>query len=410
MRLVRGIAAGTHAPYLALGDSLLVTAQPPAKSGPIRHFLGRMLILAALAIAAIAEWHQWYGATVSQTQILKALVPPTLDGLHPCVYASVSAGRVVSALGSCATPVSHAQPDNRFETDLRYGSFVLRQTDLPLDDVFNAPLERAYTTRDWGSPSHQHAFGFNASDSFDIAPTGSRWPYTYLTLMLEDGDFLYFKRISPGSGFSNAVYLHTETSTRFYKATIAWNGRGWTLRLAHGSEMLFPEAYSAKNLAQCAAYEIRNAAGDKLLLQRDARRNLQEVLTPHGHWIRLRYDDQARIVQAADDKGSVVRYRYNSAGMLSDVFYSNGAERHYEYQGRLMTAVTDEHGRELVRNWYRNGLVSGQLFDGRDRYAYDYSWTPAGYSVSKVVIALPNGAESTVFPSDSVPAYLRSMR
>lgn len=372
-----------------------------------KNLLGWTLILGVVALVVYARWFWQNGATISQAEIRKALAPASLEGMYPCVYGSFSDGKLTSQLGTCTTPVSCARPEDLFETDLRYGSFILRQTDLPLNDVFHASLERAYSSSDWGSPSHQHAFGFNANDSFDIAPTGSRWPYTYMTLMLEDNDFLYFKRISPGTGFANAVYLHTETSTRYYGATIAWNGNGWTLRRRDGTEMLFPEAYAAKNLAQGAVYEVKNAAGDKLMLKRDPQRNLQEVLTPHGHWIRFQDDAQGRITRATDDHGHMVRYQYNPAGMLSDVFFSNGMERHYQYQGRLMTSVTDERGNVLVRNWYRGGNVVRQLFGGRDLYTYDYSWFPGSHYMNEVVVTLPNGTEEDLYPGPSVPAFLR---
>lgn len=381
-------------------------AQTPAKARKTKAVAGWVLILSTLAAVGY-EWFQPKGATISKADIQSSLVPAHLEGTYPCVYGSVSGRRAVSALGVCTTPTSHAQPDDRFETDLRYGSFVVRQTDLPLSDILNAPLERAYSSSDWGSPSHEHAFGINANDSFDIAPTGSRFPYTYMNLMLEDNDFLYFKRVSPGTGFADAVYLHTETSTRFYGATIAWNGDGWTLRLRDGAEMIFPEAYAAKNLAQGAAFEIRSAKGDKFLLKRDAQRNLEAVVTPHGHWIHLQDDDQGRIVEATDDAGRSVHYRYDVRGMLSDAIYSNGVKRHYEYQNSLMTSVTDEHGDVLVRNWYRDGVVVRQLFDGRDQYNYDYSWVPGSHYVKKVIVTLPNGKREDIFPGTSVSAFLR---
>lgn len=386
---------------------------PQVKTNKAKLFLGWAMILgtvALVAVAALVRWPGIYVATISQADVQKALTPPTLNGTYPCVNGAVSGGEVDSELGSCTTPVSHENADDQFETDLRYGSFVVRQTDLPLDDVFNAPLERAYSSSDWGSPSHRHAFGFNASDSFDIAPTGTRWPYTYMTLMLEDNDFLYFKRISSGVGYANAVFLHTESSTRFYGATIAWNGNGWTLRLTDGSEMLFPEAYSSKNLAQGAAYEIRNAAGDKLILKRDGERNLEEVLTPNGHWIRVQDDDQGRIVRASNDEGETVSYQYSAEGMLTDVLNSNGTERHYQYDGRLMTEVTDGQGNALVRNWYQDGEVVRQLFNGRDLYTYQYTPAPGGHSMSRVTVTLPDLSRQEVYPSSSVPAFLGGQR
>lgn len=385
------------------------TTQPAAKRSRTKTTLGWVLILGTLAAVGY-EWSRPRGATISQADIQRSLVPATLEGTYPCVEGSVSGGQLSSGLGVCTTLVSHPQPNESYQTDLRYGSFVVRQADLSVNDVFNAPLRRGYSSSDWGSPSREHAFGFNASDSFDIAPTGSRFPYTYMNLMLEDNDFLYFRRISRGTGFADAVYLHTETSTRFYGATIAWNGDGWSLRLRDGTEMIFPEAYAARNLAQAAASEIRNAAGDKLLLNRDLQRNLQQVLTPHGHWIHLKDDDQGRIVEATDDEGNAVHYRYDSAGMLSEILYSNGMQRHYKYQGRLMTSATDEHGNVLVRNWYRNGAVVRQLFNGRDLYTYDYSWLPGRHYMNEVIVTLPSGKKEDIFPGMSVPLVLQSQQ
>src|SRR5437879_68904 len=99
-------------------------------------------------------------------------------------------------------------------------------------------------------------FGRNSNHPFDTTPLGTRNPYTYQMIVLEDGDFFYFDRVSKGSGYADAVYQHTETSTRFHKATQSWNGNGWTTRLADGSEIRFPESYNAKNMAQDAPTEM----------------------------------------------------------------------------------------------------------------------------------------------------------
>jgi len=313
----------------------------------------------------------------------------------------------VTGLGQCVTPTDHSPAEDRLETDLRYGAFVLRQADLAVRDGFDAPLVRAYASDDWGGPSRVHAFGVNSNHFFDIAPVGSRRPYTYLVLKLEDSDFLYFKRISQGTGFADAVYLHTETATRFYKSTIAWNGNGWTLRMADGSEMKFPEAYLAKNLAQCAPYIMKDATGQELVLRRDAERNLEEVRTPRGRWIRFRYDSAARIVEAGDDAGNFSRYSYNSDGLLTHVMHSSGGQRTYEYAGQLMTAVIDEQGRTLVRNEYKSRLPTRQLFANGDLYSYSYRATPGKSYLNTVVVTLPDGTQKELDVKSSVSDFLR---
>jgi hypothetical protein len=319
----------------------------------------------------------------------------------------VENGAVRTRVGQCATPVSLQLQADRFEVDLRYGAFILRQTDLAVSDGVPVPLTRTYTSQDWGSPSHEHAFGLYSTHNWDIAPTGTRWPYTYLNLMLPDSDFLSFERISPGQGFADAVYLHTETSTPFYTATIAWNGDGWTLREADGSEMRFPEAYAARNLAQCAAYEMKDAAGRVIHLQRDGQRNLQEVRTGHGHWIRFFYDSDSRITQAEDDGGDGVRYGYNEDGLLAWAKRSSGHERTYQYQNLLMTAVLDERGTVLVRNQYRSGILVRQDFANGDSYTHDYEPAAYGHSMQQVVVTLPHQNQQQIRVGDTVPAFLR---
>jgi YD repeat-containing protein len=335
---------------------------------------------------------------------------PRLDGQHPCVFADVQEGNaVVPELGKCNMPTEHKGLVDRFEIDLRYGSFVLRQTDLSLNDVFEVPLTRSYSSGDWVHSNPVHAFGRNSNHPYDIAPVGTRNPYTYQMILLEDGDFLYFDRISKGSGYADAVYQHTETSTRFYKATQNWNGNGWTTKLADGSEIRFPESYNAKNAAQGAPTEMRDAGGNVLELHRDGRRNLQEIRTPHGRWMRFNYDDLSRIIRAEDNVGHWVRYSYNPDGMLADVISFSGRERHYQYDGFRMTQVADEKGRILLRNWYLPwGALRRQQFGDMLILSYQYDWRLGRYNSESVTITFPDGARRQIRVADSVPECVRN--
>jgi YD repeat-containing protein len=333
---------------------------------------------------------------------------PRFDGDFPCVFATGGTGGVVPQLGSCAMPTEHGEPVDRFEADLRYGRFVLRETDLYLDDVVKVPLTRSYSSADWAHSNPVHAFGRNSNHPYDIAPIGSRNPYTYQMIALEDGDFLYFDRISKGTGYADAVYQHTETSTRFYKATQRWNGNGWTTRLADGSEIRFPESYNAKNMAQGAATEMIDAKGNHLELSRDPQRNLQEIRTPHGHWMRFRYDEQARIKRAEDDAGNWADYDYNRDGMLENVRLSSGRQRHYEYDGVLMTQITDEKGHVLLRNWYHSKVLMRQQFGNGETYSYRYDWKPDRYYADKVVVTLPDRATRDVSVAGAVPEFVKN--
>ena len=333
---------------------------------------------------------------------------PKFDGTFPCVSGTVQGGSVSTTVGRCAMPTMHTGAVDRFETDLRSGGFVLRQTDLELTDVFDVPLTRSYRSNEWASPNPVHAFGRNSNHPYDIAPLGTRNPYTYQMMVLEDGDFLYFDRISKGTGYADAAFMHTETSTSFYKATQQWNGQGWTMKLADGSEILFPESYNARNLAQGAPTEMRDAKGNRLELIRDGHRNLQEIRTPSGHWIKFNYDGLSRINRAVTDTGAWAQYEYNSDGMLVNVTTSSGRRRHYEYDGALMTQISDESGHVFVRNSYQKNILKKQEFADGTSYSYSYDWPSNSYYPAKAWVTLPDGATKELSVADSVPEFVRN--
>lgn len=386
-------------------------------SRTISHSTHRLILFVlsvATIVATIGLWrshrHRLENATLKELALSKLhddAPRPLFDGTHPCIYAPVSGDRVTASIGRCAVAAIQQGALDQFEVDLRYGVFVMRQTDLQLQDVFDVPLTRTYNSDDWLSTQPVHAFGRNSNHPYDEAPLGARNPYTHMILALGDGDYLYFKRVSDGTGYSDAVYQHTETSTRFYKSVIYWNGDGWTLRLEDGSEVLFPESYAAKNLAQGAAKEIRDPQGNKLELKRDLQRNLKEILTPNGHWIKFTYDGQARIIRADDDRGNWARYVYDNHGMLTDAIHSSGASRHYEYRGVLMTAIKDEQGNTLLNNVYQNGLLIQQTYPNGDVYRFRYVLNSKRTYAIEAIVTLPDGDEREVETAGSVPEDLR---
>jgi len=358
-----------------------------------------------LFAAGLFAFHQW--RMIARPEYSFGTIPvPRLDGKFPCVSAMVEGGSVTSQYGNCEMPISDTDVTDHFEVDLRDGNFVLQQTDLRVNDAFDVPLTRSYRSNFWPAANHTMAFGRNSNDSYDIAPLGTRNPYTYQMLVLGDGEFLYFDRISKGTGYADAVYMHTETSTRFYKATQRWNGNGWTMKLTDGSQILFPESYSAKNLAQGASTEMIDAKGNRLDLIRDGERNLREIQTPHGHWIKFWYDGQSRIQWAQTDSGQWAQYVYNPNGMLVNVKYSTGRRRHYDYDGDLMTRITDESGRVLAQNWYEQGLLSRQQFENGAAYSYRYAWDAKSAYPSEVWITLPNGSIKDISVKGSISKYL----
>jgi hypothetical protein len=108
---------------------------------------------------------------------------PTRDGEHPCVSVSPADSSAKLELRKCSAPGDRPGAIDRFELELRYGNLLVRQTDLSLSDIFDVPLTRTYHSGDYVHPNRSHAFGNNTNHSFDIAPLGSRYPYTYEMLV-----------------------------------------------------------------------------------------------------------------------------------------------------------------------------------------------------------------------------------
>ncbi len=345
--------------------------------------------------------------------ILTNVPAPSWNGNFPCVYA-VAGAESGPEIGNCATPVPMSPASrevvDRFETDLRRGSFVLRQSDLVVSRAgFELPLTRTYAAQDWVPRNKNHAFGLNSNHPYDIAPLGTRNPYTEQSIVLENGDFLYLPRVSAGSGYSDAIYRHSETGTSFYKATQQWTGNGWLTKLQDGSMIRFPESYSARNLAQGAATEMIDAAGNKIELVRDPKRNLREIRCPKGGFIKLSYDGDDRIVRAEDDQGRWTTYTYNTKGFLTDVVYSADTSRYYYYENGLLTWVRDEKDHLLVHNSYNSDWIVDQKFGNGQTIHYSYDLSKNGRYAERALVTLPDGSVKTIKTSGSVSYIYKRM-
>jgi YD repeat-containing protein len=338
---------------------------------------------------------------------------PAWDGAYPYVVITptISGSDSVTFQSSIrlnGPSVRHDSPVNEFRVDLHSGLFVLRQTDLFVSDVMPLSLTRTY--RPWDGASH--AFGAGANHPYDVCPTGTRNPYTYLDLNLEDGRQIRFPRISKGTGYADAAYRHGETASEFYGAQIVWNGNGWDLNFQDRRQFRFPESYNARNFAQGAAIQMRDARGHHIELKRDPARNLDKLTSPSGHTINFKYDKASRIIEAQDDSGNIRKYTYNPAGHLetvsdgSHVLYRFGYENLLNSQGfdpYLMTTVTDGRGRELIRNWYEDGSrVSKQRLADGETYLYDYLFD-SKYNVTEATVTLSTGETKRFFFESGEP-------
>lgn len=342
------------------------------------------------------------------------MATPSWDGAYPYLvinlFTSASGTpQFTNAISSVKPSLQHPLPVNQFQVDLHSGLFVLRQTDLFITDTMPISLTRTY--RPWDR--RRSAFGIGTNHPYDIAPTGSRNPYTFLLLNLEDGRTIHYSRISVGTGYADAIYRHDETSAEFYGSQIAWNGAGWTLRFPGGREILFPESYNAKNLAQGAPLEMRDGQGHGVKFIRDSQRNLTELISPSGYRMTFKYDEAARIIEARDDVGDVRKYSYGPEGLLETV--SDGSHVLYRfryqdlldapgYEKYLMASITDGEDRLLLRNTYADGSrVSQQTLANGDTFRCAYDIDSRG-DMHESSVTLPNGATKRFSFVPSKPA------
>jgi YD repeat-containing protein len=337
---------------------------------------------------------------------------PTWDGSYPSVVIPLPDSGGVNFKGSISLikpTVQHDSPVNQAEVALDSGMFKLRQTDLFVRDSMPLVLTRTYRVWD----DHKRAFGAGTNHPYDICPTGTRFPYTYMNLNLEDDRALYFPRISKGTGYADAVFGHYATLSEFYQARIAWNGDGWTLDFRDGRKFLFPEAYYSKSYAQGAPVEMRNAQGNRIHLKRDNVRNLEELISPSGHKIIFKYDSSDRIIEAEDDAGHVRRYSYDPSGHVETVADGSQLLYRYEYEPflhargydpYLMTTIMGGNGRVLLMNIYKdNSRVSEQRLANGDAYRYDYLFDKKN-NVAETTVTLPSGAVRRFFFRNGIPS------
>ncbi len=203
-------------------------------------------------------------------------------------------------------------------------------------------------------------------------PIGSRNPYTYIDMILCDGRAVHFDRISEGSNYADALYVHKETGTAFSRARFGWTGNGWDLGRADGAHLYFPESYNAKRGVDGALVGFTGPKGDVVTLQRDRLRNLRELATAGGNSLKFDYDAHNRVSQAKDFYGRSATYQYDMAGRMVLARTSN-SERRYRYTGTQLDAV-HENDAPLFQFRYTKGRVGEIVLPGGRSYKlrYDY--------------------------------------
>ena len=355
--------------------------------------MNRKLIFAGVILLAAVF------AALSQTRA------PATDASYGVVriepLGSASARTFRHSLQTRRATTQHNTPEDTFEVDMRSGLFVLRQTDLFIRDSMPLCLTRTY--RPWDTQIR--AMGMGTSHPYELTEYGSRFPYTYMDLVLEDYETVHFDRISKGTGFADAVYEHTATASEFYGARIAWNGDGWTVTLRDGRVLLLPEAYNAKTPTQGAVVEMRNARGQRIKFDRDpGTRNLRHLTSPGGRAITFQYNRAGQVSSVTDDQGNGADYYYDSEKRLYAVSRTDGRAYRFAYDHDKITTISDEKSGILLEIDYNefDRVQEMRAGDG-STYRFRYVWDQKGTRLEQASVTVPDGTVYTFDHGTLVP-------
>ncbi len=276
--------------------------------------------------------------------------------------------------------------------DLSTGLFSLEETDLVLPDIMPLAPTRTYRPND----NVSRAFGLGTTMSYDLYLWNVSGGYQDVYLIMPNGSRVRYVRISPGTGYIDAIFESTATPTSFYKSTIRWNGNGWDLRLDDSTVYVF--GFNAPLQA------MRDRYGNTISFMRSSpdgtlspNGNITQLRSPNGRWIKLTYDSANRISAMQDNVGRVVGYTYDTGGRLWKATDPAGGVTEYSYDsaGRMLS-IKNPRGIVYVTNEYDSkGRVIRQTHADGGIYTFTYTLDTHG-KVTQTLIIDPLGHKRLV--------------
>ena len=309
-------------------------------------------------------------------------------------------GFMINRNGMPPPPGSGPNPGSDGEdgdpVDLATGLFVYDKTDLILPDVLPLTLTRTYRPQDPAS----RPFGIGTSHPYELYLFSAQ-EYVEADLIMPTGGRVHFVRISPGTGFTDAEFEHTATSSVFYKSRLKWNGNGWDLKLKNGLTYVFGD--------EAPLHTIRDRNGNRITVSR-ANTNgfgsptgrVTKLTSSNGRWIEFTYDASNRITQATDNIGRAVNYTYDAAGRLWKVTDAKGGVTEYGYDtSDRMVTIKDARGITFLANQYdESGRVVRQTQADNTTYQFAY-FTDENGIVTRTDVTNPRGnVRRVTFNSD----------
>jgi RHS repeat-associated protein len=293
--------------------------------------------------------------------------------------------------------------------DCSTGIFRHSESDLRIADVIPINLTRTYLSQD----NFSRPFGIGTTDNYEFFLSGDFDPWTFMDLVLPDGERVHYVNISADqSSFQFVVAISTlAPDSSWYGSSITWNQAippigGWNLRLKDGTIYQFPDSFGDNTSAALAAVvAVIDRNGNALTISRDNVGNKTLITSPNGRWIRFQHDSANRVTQINDNLGRTVTYNYDAdtgvncnqqntaAGLLCSVVDANGGITKYTYDtGNRMLSVVDPRGNPQVSNTYdpASDRVAKQTLADSSSYQFSYTLNSSG-AITQASITDPNG-------------------
>src|SRR6266496_3513517 len=125
------------------------------------------------------------------------------------------------------------QPDKLFQSshdnitaadpfDVGTGVYFREYEDLHVDDTM--PIDFVRTQRNMDPRSR--SFGVGGSTSYDMFIIGDVTKFSWVALVGPNGEQDRYERVSPGTGFADAVFENKSSLNKFFGSRIEWKRSG----------------------------------------------------------------------------------------------------------------------------------------------------------------------------------------
>jgi YD repeat-containing protein len=261
------------------------------------------------------------------------------------------------------------RPLHKGYVDLGTGLYIRENEDLVVPGKPALVLRRTYLSQYHVS----RQFGVGATHNGEEFVIGDVQRFQWVAVVLATGASVRFKRISSGTSYDNALYVHDETPTDWRGSRLGWAGLKWVLRKEDGLLITY-RGCGRNGDNNCSILASHYPDGYAIHYRRDAAGRLLKMDDGGTRWIQFEYDPSNRISRAHDSTGREVRYKYDDRGRMAQATASDGAVRRYTYTDLDELATIEEPGAS-IENTYENGRCVRQVNRYPDAEPYTFTFT-----------------------------------